>query len=47
MAQTSVRSNETFTYKQAMCEKDYHEFAKAIIKEFDDHENHNCWTIVR
>ncbi len=47
MAQSSVMSNETFTYKQAMHEKDYHEFVKAMIKEVDDHENQNHWTIMR
>jgi hypothetical protein len=33
MAQSSVTSNETFTYKQAMHEKDYHKLVKAMIKE--------------
>jgi hypothetical protein len=38
LAQASVASNETFTYKQAMREKDYIEFVKAMVKEVDDHE---------
>jgi hypothetical protein len=29
-----------------MHEKDYHEFVKAMIKEVDDHENRNHWTIM-
>ncbi len=46
MAQSSIASNETFTYKQAMREKDYHKFVKAMIKEVDDHKNRNHWTIM-
>ena len=46
MAQASTVSNETFTYKQAMHEKDYQEFVKAMIKEVDDHKNRNHWTIM-
>ena len=46
MAQSSVASNKTFTYKQAMHEKDYHKFVKAMIKEVDDHENRNHWSIM-
>jgi hypothetical protein len=46
MAQASAASNETFTYKQAMHEKDYRDFVKAMIKEVDDHENKNHWTIM-
>jgi hypothetical protein len=30
-----------------MHEKDYHKFVKAMIKEVDDHENRNHWTIMR
>jgi hypothetical protein len=47
MAQSSIASNDMFTYKQAMCEKNYHKFVKAVIKEVDDHENRNHWTIMR
>jgi hypothetical protein len=47
MAQSSIASNKTFTYKQAMREKNYHKFIKAMIKEVDDHENRNHWTIMR
>jgi hypothetical protein len=46
MAQSSVTSNETFTYKQAMGEKDHHKIVKAMIKEVDNHENQNHWTIM-
>jgi hypothetical protein len=41
MAQASASSNETFIYKQAMCEKDYHNFVKAMVKEVDNHKNRN------
>ncbi len=41
MAQSSIASNETFTYKQAMREKDYHKLVKAMIKEVDDNKNRN------
>ncbi len=46
MAQSSITSNDMFTYKQAMREKNYHKFVKAMIKEVDDHENRNHWTIM-
>jgi hypothetical protein len=46
VAQSSVISDKTFTYKQAMHEKDYHEFVNAMIKEVDNHENRNHWTIM-
>jgi hypothetical protein len=44
VAQSSIASNETFTYKEAMRESDYHEFVKAMVKEVDDHESRNHWT---
>jgi hypothetical protein len=46
LAQASVASNETFTYKQAMQEKDYIEFVKAMVKEVDDHELRDHWTLI-
>ncbi len=44
MAQLSIASNNTFIYKEAMHESDYHEFVKAMVKEVDDHESRNHWT---
>ncbi len=38
LAQSSKASNETFTYKQALREPDYHDFIKAIVHKFHDHE---------
>jgi hypothetical protein len=47
VAQSSIASKETFTYKQAMHETDYHEFVKAMVKEVDNHESRNHWTVMR
>ncbi len=45
LAQSSVASNETFTYKGALQQSDYHDFVKAMIHEVndnkDDHEDNN------
>ncbi len=30
-----------------MHESDYHEFVKAMVKEVDDHESRNHWTVMR
>jgi hypothetical protein len=46
VAQSSIASNKTFTYKEAMRESDYHEFVKAMVKEVDDHESRNHWTVM-
>jgi hypothetical protein len=46
VAQSSIASNKTFTYKEAMLETDYHEFVKAMVKEVDDHESRNHWTVM-
>jgi len=37
LAQSSTASNETFNYKQALQEPDYHEFVKAMVNEVGDH----------
>ncbi len=47
VAQSSIASNETFTYKQAMQEKDYHDFVLAMVHEVDDHEKRGHWTIMQ
>jgi hypothetical protein len=46
IALSSVPSNETFTYKTAMKEKDYTNFICAMMHEVDDHEKRNHWTIM-
>jgi hypothetical protein len=38
LAQSSETSNETFTYKQALREPDYHDFIKAMVHEVHDHK---------
>jgi hypothetical protein len=38
LAQSSVASNETFTYKEALQQSDYCDFVKAMIHEVNDHE---------
>ncbi len=47
VAQLSIASNETFTYKQAMKEKDFNDFVLAMVHEVDDHEKHGHWTIMQ
>ncbi len=47
VTQSSIASSKTFTYKKAMSESDYHEFFKAMVKEVDDHESRNHWTVMQ
>jgi len=47
LAQSSEASNETFTYKQALQEPDYHDFIKAMVHEVEDHESRDHWTCMR
>ncbi len=44
--QSSIVSNETFTYKQAMKKKDFNDFVLAMVHEVDDHEKRGHWTIM-
>ncbi len=46
VTQSSIASNETFTYKQAMKEKDFNDFVLAMVHEVDDHEKPGHWTII-
>jgi hypothetical protein len=39
--------NETFTYKQALQEADYHKFVKAMIHEVEDHKSRAHWTLTK
>ncbi len=43
---SSEALNETFTYKQALQQPDYHDFIKAMVAEVDDHETHKHWTLM-
>jgi hypothetical protein len=38
---------QDFTYKEAMHESDYHDIVKAMVKEVDDHESRNHWTVMQ
>jgi hypothetical protein len=46
LAQSSEASNETFTYKQALQEFDYHEFIKAMIHEINGHKIWGHWICI-
>ncbi len=39
LTQSSPASNETFNYKQALQEPDYHKFVKVMVNKIDDHES--------
>jgi hypothetical protein len=47
LVQSSTALNETFNYKQALQEPDYHEFVKAMVNEVDDHESRVHWTLTK
>ena len=47
LAQSSVASNETFNYKEALQQSDKIEFVKAMVHEVDDHETRKHWTLIR
>ena len=42
-----MASNETFNYKQALQEPDYHKFVKAMVNKVDDHESQVHWTLTK
>jgi len=41
-----AEQNEVFTYKEAMKQDDNRDFIKAMIKEINDHEQRNHWTMI-
>ena len=47
LAQSSTALNETFNYKQALQELDYHEFVKAMVNEVSDHASRAHWTLTK
>jgi hypothetical protein len=47
LAQSSIASNETFAYKVALQQSDYHEFVKAVIHEVNNHEKQDHWTLTK
>jgi hypothetical protein len=38
LAQSSMTSNETFNYEEALQQSDFHKFVKAMIHEVNDHK---------
>jgi hypothetical protein len=47
LLQSSEALNETFTYKQALREPDYHDFIKAMVHEVHDHKKQDHWTCMQ
>jgi hypothetical protein len=47
LAQSSVASNETFSYNQALKQADFCEFIKAMMVEANDHESRSHWTLIK
>ncbi len=47
LAKSSTASNETFNYKQALQEPDYHEFVNAMVNKVDDHESWVHWSLAK
>jgi hypothetical protein len=47
LAQSSIASNETFAYNQALEQVDFHKFIKAMMVEVNDHESRSHWTLIK
>ncbi len=47
LAQSSIASNETFSYNQALKQDDFREFIKAMTVEVSDHESRDHWTLTK
>jgi len=47
MTLSVVASNKVFTYNNTMKEEDYCEFVKAMMKEINEHEKQNHWTMIK
>jgi hypothetical protein len=45
LAQSSITSNETFSYNQALKQDNFCEFIKAMMIEVSDHESREHWTL--
>jgi hypothetical protein len=45
LAQSSIASNETFSYNQALKQDNFCEFIKAMMAEVSDHESRSHWTL--
>ena len=44
---SSEATNETFTFKDAMKQEDYRLFIDAMLKEVEDHEERDHWTLLK
>jgi hypothetical protein len=47
LAQSSIASNETFSYNQALKQDDFCKFIKAMMVEVSDHESREHWTLTK
>jgi len=47
LAQSSITSNETFSYNQALKQDNFCEFIKAMMVEVSDHESRDHWTLTK
>jgi len=47
LAQSSIASNETFSYNQALKQDGFREFFKAMMVEVSDHESRDHWTLTK
>ena len=47
LTESSIASNETFSYNHALKQDDFHEFIKAMMVEVSDHQNREHWTLTK
>jgi hypothetical protein len=47
LAQSSIASNETFSYNQALKQDNFCKFIKAMMVEVSDHESREHWTLTK
>jgi hypothetical protein len=47
LAQSRIALNETFSYKQALKQTDFHKFIKAMMVEVRDHKSRGYWTLTK
>ena len=44
---TNIEQNESYTFQEMMKQDDKIEFITAMLKEIDDHESRDHWTLMR
>jgi hypothetical protein len=47
LAQSSITSNKTFSYNQALKQDNFCKFTKAMMVEVSDHESRSHWTLTK